>query len=295
MRRFLPLLALLLGLSILVGCTALTTFNLIVPKDGGVEHVVADAAFGPAPRQRLDIYRPASRARDLPIIIFFYGGSWNSGSKDGYSWVGRALAARGFVTVIPDYRLAREAPYPAFIADGAAAVRLAIRRAASVGGDPNRIILAGHSAGAYNAAVLAYDDRWLDDDRARVRGFIGLAGPYDFLPLDDPIGRTVFGRVRDLPATQPVNFIDRRDPPAFLATAAQDRTVRESNSDSLERKLRAMGVRVIRQHYPKVGHVGILTAIAKPLRGRASVLDDMTNFARLVTAPPPQSADASRE
>ncbi|HWJ58911.1 MAG TPA: alpha/beta hydrolase [Sphingomicrobium sp.] len=268
----------------LTGCSPLNAFDTLIPKDRGSVMAIKDAAFGPDERQRLDVYRPrGSPASKLPIIVFIYGGSWQSGSKAGYSFVGRALAARGFVTVIADYRLVPEVHYPAFVEDNAAAVRWAIANAPRFGGDPDRIVVAGHSAGAYGAAMLALDGRWLGADRNRVRGLIGIAGPYDFLPLDGPITRAAFGNAPDLSDTQPVTHAGRGDPPSFLATAADDRTVRAYNSDSLAARLRAGGVRVERVTYPRVGHVGILTAIAKPLRGRASVLDDMTAFAHEVT------------
>lgn len=268
----------------LSGCTPLTAFNAIVPKDRGVIRILTDSPYGPDPRQRLDIYRPMSPARDLPIIVFFYGGSWNSGSKDGYAWVGRALAARGFVVAIPDYRLVPQVRYPAFLHDSAEAVRLVARIAGSLGADPDRIVIAGHSAGAYNGAMLAYDERWLGADRARVRGFIGLAGPYDFLPLDGPATRAAFGSAGNLSATQPIEYADRRDPPAFLAFGSEDRTVHPKNTINFARKLEAVGVAVERRTYPKVGHAGLVTAIAKPFRGRAGVLEDVAGFARTVTA-----------
>lgn len=267
------------GLFTLSACSRLTAFNAVIPKDNGVARVVASAAYGPDPRQRVDIYRPASPARDLPIIIFFYGGSWNSGDKAGYSWVGRALAARGFVVAIPDYRLVPRVRYPAFVEDSAAAVALVTRMAGKLGADPDRIVLVGHSAGAYNAAMLAYDGRWLGRERTRVKGFIGLAGPYDFLPLDGPEVRAAFGEAPDLRATQPVAYVDRNDPPAFLGVAGKDRTIGLKNAISLERKLEVAGVPVELKTYPDVGHVGIVTAIAKPLRGRASVLEDIVRFA----------------
>lgn len=271
--------------ALLNGCSALGAFNALVPKDKGVVQAISDATFGESPRQRLDIYRPTTPDRNLPIIIFFHGGSWNSGSKDGYAWLGRALAAPGFVVVVPNYRLTDDAPYPAFLQDNVAAVRFAIRNAESVGGDPRRIVLAGHSAGAYNAAVLAYDERWLGADRAHVKGFIGLAGPYDFLPFDTPVTQRVFGWAPDLPGTQPVNHVDRRDPPAFIGVAGKDGTVHPKNGNAMTRKLRVAGVPVERVDYPDVGHVGILTAIAKPLRNRASVLEDISRFAHQVTSP----------
>lgn len=261
-----------------------------MPKDRGVIRVIENAEFGPDPRQRLDIYRPVTPARDLPIIVFFYGGSWSSGSKGGYAWVARALASRGFVVAVPDYRLVPQVRFPTFVEDGAAAVRLVAAIAQSLGGDGDRIILAGHSAGAYNAAMLAYDERFLGVDRRRVRGFIGLAGPYDFLPFDGPVTRMAFGNAPDPAATQPVSFVGDGDPPALIASAAEDRTVHRRNSDSLAAKLRAAGVPVERKHYEGIGHVGILTAMARPWRGRAGVLDDVTRFAAGAAASPTRPA-----
>jgi len=150
------------GLAILLSaCSPLLTFNAIVPKDGGTRLVVRDAPFGPDARQRLDVYAPASAARARPVLVFFYGGSWNSGTKAGYAFMGRAFAAQGFVTVVPDYQLVSLVRFPAFLQDNAAAVRWAQTHAAEIGGDLDRIVLAGHSAGAYNAAMLALDPRWL--------------------------------------------------------------------------------------------------------------------------------------
>lgn len=266
------------------GCSPLAAFNALVPKDSGVIRVITDSPFGRDPRQRLDIYRPMTDATNLPIVVFFYGGSWNSGTKTGYSWVGRALAARGFVVVIPDYRLVPKERYPGFVEDGAGAVELAVRLARTVGGDPSRIVLSGHSAGAYIAAMLAYDDRWLGANKSRIRGFAGLAGPYDFLPLSGAAIRAAFAGTTDLDKTQPINFAGEGDPPAFLATAADDRTVDWKNSDNLEARLKAVGVKVERKRYPGIGHAGLVTAIARPLRGRAPVLDDLAAWIQAVTA-----------
>ncbi len=261
-------------------CSPLKTFDALVPKDGGVAVVARDAAFGPDPRQRLDLYAPKARpAGGLPVIVFFYGGSWNSGTKGGYAFVGRALAAKGFLVAIPDYRLVPQVRYPAFLEDNASAVRWVIAHAGRYGGDARELLLAGHSAGAYDAAMLAYDPRWLGADRTAVRGLIGLAGPYDFLPLDGPVVQAAFGGATDPASTQPVNFARAGDAPAFLATGDQDDTVRPANSDSLARRLEASGVAVERRRYPKVGHVGLLTAVARPFRDRAAVLHDLVAFA----------------
>ena len=263
------------------GCTPLTAFNALVPKDAGAELVLHDAPYGLNARQTLDVYRPGNPGtRQLPVIVFFYGGSWNSGTKKGYAFVGRALASRGFVVAIPDYRLVPDVRYPAFIEDGAGAVRWVRRHAPELGGDPDQIVIAGHSAGAYNGAMLAYDPRWLGSDQLKIKGFVGLAGPYDFLPFDGPITREAFHGTADLALTQPISFATQGDPPALLVTGAQDTFVRPANSDALAARLRRVGTRVVRRSYPSVGHVGILTALAKPLRGRATVLDDIAAFAQ---------------
>lgn len=259
----------------------LKLFNGLVPKDRGGRAILSDAAFGPDPRQRLDLYAPRTAAgRPLPVIVFFYGGSWSSGTKSGYAFVGRALAARGFLVAIPDYRLVPEIRYPAFLEDNAAAMRWVRANAAHHGGDGDRVILAGHSAGAYNAAMLALDPRWLGTDRAAVRGLIGLAGPYDFLPFEGPVAEATFAGVADPPATQPVAHAGPGAPPAFLATGADDETVRPANSAALAARLRAVGGTVEQRSYRDIGHVGIITAIARPLRRRAPVLAEVIAFAR---------------
>ena len=271
---------------LLASCSPLRTFNALVPKDPGVQQVARDQSFGPGPRQSLDVYAPKGTAAEarLPIIVFFYGGSWSSGDKAGYAFAGRALAAQGFVVAIPDYRLVPGVRYPAFLEDGAAAVRWVRANAARLGGDPDRIVLAGHSAGAYNAAMLAFDPRWLGEDRRAVRGFAGMAGPYDFLPLDGPITRAAFGGTGDLPSTQPVNFASADDPPALLMVAGEDTLVYPRNSTNMAAALRKSGVPVDTRVYPGVGHVGIMTSVSKLLRGKAPVVRDLTDFARRVTA-----------
>lgn len=273
---------------LLAGCSPLTAFDRLVPKDRGGIRIAAAVPYGTGPRHKLDIYTPRGIAPGSarPVILFFYGGSWAFGTRTDYAFVGRALAARGFVTVIPDYRLVPEVRYPAFVEDGAAALRWVRGHIGAYGGDGKRIVVAGHSAGAYIAAMLAVDQRWLGPDRAAVKGLIGLAGPYDFLPFDVPASRNAFGAWPKPAETQPVTWAGAGDPPSLLLTGAEDTTVKPRNSDALAAKLRAGGVPVEVKRYPGIGHVGILTAIAKPLRGRAPVLADMAAFATKVTIIP---------
>ena len=139
--------------SLAAACSPLRTFDRLVPKDRGGTLVAEGIAYGAGPRQRLDVYAPRGGCgQPRPVVMFFYGGSWNSGTRSGYAFVGRALAARGFVTVVPDYRLVPEVHYPAFVEDGAAAVRWVAANAAKYCGNGQSVVLMGHSAGAYIAA-----------------------------------------------------------------------------------------------------------------------------------------------
>jgi acetyl esterase/lipase len=294
-RRF-PLPARLCGaalaLLMLGGCSALGAFDALVAKDAGVTVAAADQPFGPDRRQRIDVYAPRDTpaSAKLPVIVFFYGGSWNSGDKSSYDFTGRALAAQGFVVAIPNYRLLPKVQYPAFLQDNAAAVRWVRANAARLGGDPDRIVLAGHSAGAYNAAMLAFDPQWLGGDRKAVKGFAGLAGPYDFLPLDTQVTIDTFGKVADRPATQPVRFASKDDPPALLMAGGKDQLVFASNSVGMAMALSEAGVPVETRVYDELGHVGIMSALAKPFRDKGPVLADLIAFARRVTAAPDTSA-----
>ncbi len=261
-------------------CSPLRTFNALMPKDAGSKLLIQSAPYGSDPRQTMDIYAPTTApSKPLPIIVFLYGGSWNSGTKAGYSFVGRALAAQGFVVAVPDYRLVPQVRYPAFLEDNAVAVQWMIHHAADYNGNPQKVVLAGHSAGAYNAAMLAYDPRWLGKDRQAVRAMIGLAGPYDFLPSKVKSVNDAFGGISDPASSQPINRISGGGAPALLSTGDKDTVVFPVNSDKLAAKLRAAGGIVERKTYPALGHVGLITSIAKPLRGKAPVLDDMAAFA----------------
>jgi len=268
---------------VIAACAPVRAFDTVVPKDSESRKIGSDIAYGEGPRRQLDIYAPvAAGDRPLPVIVFIYGGSWASGTREGYHFAARALAAGGFVTFVPDYRLVPEVHFPGFLEDCAAAVRWVRAHAAQYGGDPDRIVLVGHSAGAYNAAMLALDPHFLDADRSAIKGFAGLAGPYDFLPLDGPVPTTTFGRWPRLEETQPIHYADASSPPVLLLHGQKDDTVWPKNSINLDRKLRAAGVSSELKIYPELGHAGIVTAFAKPFRDRAPVLADVITFAHRV-------------
>ena len=275
--------------SVLSACSPLSLFATLTPKDAARARE-RGVAYGPLARQTLDVYAPPKAAKretgPAPVAVFFYGGSWDSGRRQDYGWVGRALAAQGFLTLVPDYRLYPAVRYPSFVEDGALAVRWAVDHARALGGDPGRMVLIGHSAGAYNAAMLALDNVYLKAagvDPKVVRAFAGLSGPYDFLPLDGPVTQRTFGDFPDLPATQPAAYARADSPPAFLATGDGDTTVRPRNTRALAAALRAKGVAVEERHYAGLKHADTVLALSRPFRGKAPVLTEMTAFLKART------------
>src|SRR3990170_4362381 len=219
---------------LLAGCSPLRLINGLAPSR--TYRATNGLAYGSHPRYRLDVYRPAQHPGPAPVVVFFYGGNWKSGERGDYLFVGEALASRGFVAVIPDYRLHPEVRLPAFLEDGAKAVSWALSHATEHGGDAGKLFLMGHSAGAYNAAMLALDPAYLRTagvEQRRVRGLIGLAGPYDFLPLQSEVSKAVFG-FPDTPLnTQPIRFVSADSPPALLVTGDDDSVVRPQNTQRL--------------------------------------------------------------
>lgn len=254
---------------------------LVVP---GSHELVADIAYGSHPRQRLDIYRPttAAPAGGWPVVVFFHGGSWNRGERGDYRFLGAALASRGILTLVADYRLYPEVRYPDFLADSAQALGWGLTEAARLGGNPQRVFVAGHSAGAYNAAMLALDARWLTAQGHRpadLAGWVGLAGPYDFLPIRNPEVQPVFNHP-DVPAgSQPIAFASAAAPRSLLGAAAHDDLVNpQRNTVGLAQRLHAAGSEVTLRLYDRVDHVTLAAAFALPLRWLAPVLDDVAAF-----------------
>lgn len=238
--------------------------------------------YGRGPRHILDVY-PAVTHGPSPVIVFFYGGGWEEGARGDYFFVGAALAARGFTTVVPDYRVFPEVRFPGFVEDAVAAMRWTADHIAEFGGDPRRIIVMGHSAGAHIAAMLAFDRKWLAkvnlDASIDLIAMIGLAGPYDFLPLHSETLKEIFGPEEGLAATQPINFVEKGAPPAFLATGRNDRTVDPGNTTRLAERIGLFGGEARVKLYDRVNHRTLIGALARPLRFLAPVLDDVVGFA----------------
>ncbi len=271
------------ALAALTGCSGLGTLNglnAITPGDGGVRRVAGDIGFGADPRQKLDIYAP-TEAKSLPVIVFFYGGSWASGRRQDYAFAAHALAAKGFVVVVPDYRLVPAVRFPAFVEDGAAAIAWTKSHIADHGGDPSRIGVTGHSAGAHIALLLTLDRQWLAKAGApgAIKAAVGLAGPYDFAPFDaGSAAAAAFGQWPDARETQPIHFARADAPPLLLLTGDADTTVKPGNSQRLAAAQTALGAKATLKLYPGIGHMGIILALSKPFRGKATALDDSAAF-----------------
>jgi len=268
------------ALTVPAGCAPADLLNATIPTSG--LSVQRGVRYGAAERQALDLYHPDGKGLVRPVIIFFYGGSWRTGRRGDYLFVAAALVRRGFVVAVPDYRLYPDVVFPAFLEDCAAAVAWVVAHVAKYGGDPSRVALVGHSAGAYNAVMLGLDSALLRAaglKRESLTAVIGLAGPYDFLPITDPDIVPVFASVSDGPASQPINYVDGRNPPMLLLTGDADETVRPRNTVRLAERIQQAGGSVQAKLYPEVGHIGIVVAFAPLFRGRACVLEDVVAFA----------------
>jgi len=265
---------------LITACSPVKTLNAIIPESG--YQLTANVAFGGLPRQKLDIYVPRNLAADgkAPVVLFFYGGSWDSGDKSDYKFVAEAFTSRGYITVIPDYRIYPEVLFPGLMADPAQAARWIKDYVAELGGDPQRIFLAGHSAGAHIAAMLALDDEYLASVGLKPEdfgGMIGLAGPYDFLPLKSDRLKTIFGPEPQLARSQPINFVTGNNPPMLLLVGKQDATVWPRNTYHLADKVRAAGGPVEVAEFESYGHLDMVAKLAKPLRSD-DMLNAITNF-----------------
>ena len=269
---------LVVALLSLAGCSPATLINAFVSRSD--YRLLADRPYGAGPRQKLDVYVPNSGDGAKPVVVFFYGGAWQSGDKGDYLFVAEALASHGFIVVVPDYRVYPEVRWPGFIEDGACAVTWTLDHLGELGGDPAQVHLAGHSAGAYIAAMLALDARWLGERRARIASTIGIAGPYDFLPLTEPAIKVIFGTAGDLADTQPINFADGSAAPMLLLSGTADKRVNPGNSRRLAARIREHGGAAEERYYDDVGHAEIIVAMAAPLHFLAPVRDDVVTFLR---------------
>ncbi|MGB4116774.1 MAG: alpha/beta hydrolase [Polaromonas sp.] len=273
--------------ALLTACSALDVLNATVPSD--TYRSFSNLPYGDQPRQKLDVYMPSQPLADkalaaggAPMVVFFYGGSWSSGDRADYRFVGEALASKGIAVLVADYRLSPEVRYPVFLQDSALAMRWAFDNAQKYGADPEKVFVMGHSAGAYNAAMMALDKRWLGGvglSPARLAGWIGLAGPYDFLPIGDRKTQVAFEWPNTPPDSQALFHASSSSPPALLLAPEKDSLVNTQRSTvGMAQRLKSSGVRVQSELYDSVSHITIVATMASVLKSRAPVLERVTAF-----------------
>jgi acetyl esterase/lipase len=284
----------LLGIVLLL-CAALGAFYTLVdaPRqldlidlawagNAATRQVAHDIPYGEAPRRKLDIYdNPDAGGHPKPVLVFFYGGGWHGGDKDHYGFAARAYAAKGFLVILPDYHLVPEVHFPAFLQDSAAAIAWAWRNAARFGGNPNRIVTAGHSAGAYNAIMPALDRKWLAAEGLPdnvIKAAAGLAGPYDFYPFNKPSSINAMGRYPRPLETQPIRFVRADAPPLWLGHGTADTSVRVYNSRNMAAAMKAVGAPAVLREYAGSSHNDLIMAVSRPFRTRLPVLEESSAF-----------------
>ncbi|MGV3627320.1 MAG: alpha/beta hydrolase [Betaproteobacteria bacterium] len=286
MRFFAAVTASVIMVAGLSACSPLRILNGLAPGDTYV--LTPNLAYGTDPREKLDVYQPRRPAdapvpgNAYPMVVFFYGGTWTSGDRRDYEFVGEALAAQGILVIVADYRLYPQVRYPDFLKDCASALAWAHREAHRYGGDVGRLYVMGHSSGAYNAAMLALDPRWLKTAGlapSALAGWIGLAGPYDFLPMTNVEAQPVFYHPNYPSGSQPIDYASKTSPRTFLGAARSDDLVDpDRNARQLATRLRAANVDVTLKIYDDLNHYTQIAAFARPLRGLAPVLKDVAGF-----------------
>lgn len=283
MPRLFPSLLGLLSLCVLAGCSGPAVLNALTSRAGF--ETIRDLRYAPGERGTYDLYVPDGATARTPIVVFFHGGSWDGGSKSLYPFVGQSLATAGYAVAIPNYRLYPQTVFPGFVEDGARAMAAIARlgrqggHGLPAGGHP--LFVMGHSAGAQIGALLAFDERYLARvgmDAHALAGFVGLAGPYDFLPIQEERYKRIFpAPVRA--DSQPVRFVDGREAPALLVTGLADTTVEPKETQSMARAIRAAGGRVEVRTYPGLDHIGAVSSLATALPlGNRDVRDSVIRF-----------------
>lgn len=220
--------------------------------------VIRDLHYGREPEQQLDIYLPAGPHRGAHLV-FFHGGSWSSGHKNEYAFLGSALAAFGISCAVVGYRLYPKVRYPVFVEDAAHAVAWLQREGSRYGFASGPLYLMGHSAGAHIACLLALDERYRDMAQLQMEsilGVIGLAGVYRFRPEKDPVHADIFASAGpDFEQVKPINYVAGHKVPLLLLHGSKDTTVGPKIAQRMYEAASAAGQKVqlhIQQGY---GHV----------------------------------------
>lgn len=259
-------------LLLLQGC-GLTLANFVTSSSGYKS--VETLSYGEDQRQSIDVYHPANEPIKKPLLVFFYGGAWEDGSKEEYRFVAQAFTQQGYRVAIPDYRLYPQVIFPDFIHDGAAAVAALTKQFPDT-----PIVLMGHSAGAHIAAMLALNDSYLklhNINRQQIAAWAGWSGPYDFLPLTSETLKVIFSEEQRADS-QPINFVSKNEPPALLIHGLDDTRVKPKNSINLAAKLRENNVPVTTHYYEGASHEATVGSLIRFMSGWSNTFPDTVAF-----------------
>ncbi|MEO0443253.1 MAG: alpha/beta hydrolase [Pseudomonadota bacterium] len=256
----------------LQGCW-LKVIDWLTPTEGYT--VQQHIAYGDKLRQHLDYYQPTTPNDSGLTVVFFYGGAWQSGDKASYRFVAQAFAHQGYSVVIPDYRVYPGVLFPKFIDDAALALKWVTDNT------DQQLVLMGHSAGAHIAALATFNEDYLSVagvEKDRIRALVGLSGAYDFLPLEEQIYKTIFSGADDLENTQPINFVDKDEPPVLLIHGLADKRVGLFNTENLAEKLKDKNNIVEVRLYDAVDHGQTVGSLSLPFRKHSPALVDILQF-----------------
>ena len=250
------------GLSLLIG------FNVIYTAAGQPRKEL-DVHYGPGKMQVLDLFLPEGAG--FSTIVYTYGGGWHSGSGKSSTPIAEELAHLGYACALVSHRLFPPDPFPAPAEDLAAAFAWVKSNVGSRGGDPNQVILAGHSSGAQLSLLLATDPRYLlawHLNPSDIRAVIGLSSPVDLMRhpsghgygdvLLSGNGADPFRRDGELMEdASPIRHISQKMPPALLIVGENDFPMLEADARSFGSKAGELGNRVQVVVAPGKDHLGV--------------------------------------
>lgn len=265
---------LLIAALCLTGCDAADVLNAVTPKQsiGSIETF----AYTQGPRGSLDLYTPTTPKPGAPVIVFFYGGGWDSGDKGMYLFAAEAFTAAGYTVAVPDYRIYPTVIYPAFVEDAAKAAAWTAKHFPET-----PLVLMGHSAGAHSALMLALDTDFLKNQGVErcqtIAAAIGLAGPYGAVKVSKEPHITIFPD-RLAGDDAPLAHVSKAAPPTLLMTGLKDETVYPKNTIALAKALAAAGATTQLITYPDLDHVDMIKLLSHWFEEDGPVKADVLRF-----------------
>ena len=237
------------------------SINYLTPKDTfeKEEHL----AYGLKARNRLDLYRTKNPKKQKPLIVFVHGGSWQHGNKRDYLFIGETFAREGFDVAVINYQLAPENIFPAFVDDLAQAIHYLNQNKVKLNISTDNMILMGHSAGAFNVMSVVYSAQSQNFKyKDQIKAIVGLAGPYHFDYVGDPLSEHAFDHKISYQQVMPYYFIEPNQIKHYLLVAEQDQVVERKNARDLDIALRQKGNHSHIAVIPKTGHITIVATLA---------------------------------